>query len=32
MQLGLLWRPSFERVDVQETSDEVDKGNSVVHF
>lgn len=32
VQLRLLWRPSFERVDGQQTPDEVDKGNAVVHL
>lgn len=32
MQLGLLWGPSLERIGIQQTTDEVGKGKSVVHF
>lgn len=32
MSASLLWRPSLQWVDVQETMDKVDKSDSVVHF
>jgi len=32
MSACLLWCPSLQRVDVQETMDKVNEGDSVVHF
>lgn len=32
MQLGLLWRPALQGVYVEQTSDEVNKGNSIVEL
>jgi hypothetical protein len=32
MSASLLWRPSLQWVDVQETMDEINEGDSVVHF
>lgn len=32
MQLGLLWRPTLQWVDVEQTSDKVDESNAVVEL
>ena len=32
MSASLLWRPSLQWVDVQETMNKVNEGDSVVHF
>ena len=30
MQLGLLWRPALQRVDVKQATNKVDEGNAIV--
>lgn len=32
MQFRLLWRPAFQRVDVQQTAHEVNKGNAIIQL
>lgn len=32
VELGLLRGPTFQRVDVEKTPNEIDKGDSVIHF